>query len=86
MMFGFAAIDENGVAHSLKFSAIMDSTRSAGLAFVTTDCGLGMAPLGKEAEKTRLKFGALKNVVDGDEHRVGFVVADGDVPRAPPQT
>jgi hypothetical protein len=85
-MFSLFAIDENGVTHSLKSSAIMDSTRSAGLAFVTADCGLGMAPLEKEAEKTRLKFGVLKSVADRDEHHVGFIVANGAVPQAHPYT
>jgi hypothetical protein len=78
VMFGFAALDENGVAHSLKFSAILDTTRSPELAAITKDCGLGTVPLDKQAEKTKLKFGVLRGVGDRDSHRVGFVLADAD--------
>ncbi len=77
-MFGLAALEENGIAHSRTFSAIMDATRSPELAKVTKDCGLGMMPLDKQAEKTKLRFGVLKGVKEGDSHRVGFRLAEED--------
>ena len=79
VMFGFAALDENGVVHSLKFSAVMDSTRSPGLSSVTKDYGLGAVPIDKQAQRTVLKFGPLRSVKEGDSHLVGFVLAyDGE--------
>lgn len=78
-MCGFAALDENGIAHTLRFSAIMDATRSSDLVLVTNDCGLGMMPMDREAETTKLRFGPLKDVTEGDTHRVGFVLADEDI-------
>ncbi|PSN67106.1 hypothetical protein BS50DRAFT_676739 [Corynespora cassiicola Philippines] len=75
VMFGIAALHENGVAHSLKFSAIMDATRSPELATITGDCGLGM-PIDKTAGQTKLRFGLLEGVKEGDSHKVGFVLAE----------
>jgi hypothetical protein len=75
-MCGFAALDRNGIAHSVKFSAIMDATRSADLVFVTKDSGLGKLPLEREARTTKLKFGVLEGAMEGDTHSVGFVLAE----------
>jgi hypothetical protein len=75
-MCGFAALDRNGIAHSLKFSAIMDATRSGDLAFVTKDCGLGKLPLDREAKRTTMRFGVLEHVTKGDTHSVGFVIVE----------
>lgn len=63
VMCGFAALDRNGIAHSLKFSAIMDATRSTDLVFVTKDCGLGKLPLDQEAKRTKMRFGVLQDVI-----------------------
>ena len=75
-MCGFAALDRNGIAHSLRFSAIMDATRSADMAFVTKDCGLGKLPLEREARRTKMRFGILQDVMEDDTHSVGFVLAE----------
>jgi len=71
-MFGTAALDENGIAHTRNFSAVMEMTRCPDLATILNDCGLGMMLLDKEVAKKRLKFGVLKETREGDMHRVGF--------------
>jgi hypothetical protein len=57
VMCEFAVLDENGITHSLKFSVILDTTRSPDLALMLSGCGLGVEALRKTARATKLTFG-----------------------------
>jgi len=55
---GFWALHENGVAHSVSFSAIMAATQNPDLAALSEGSSIGV--IRKEVEVTRLRFGVIE--------------------------
>lgn len=69
---GVFSFVENGVVHSMAFSAILATTRNAGLDELVVGQSLGAIPLDENVGRARLRFGELSEKMTGSVRRVGF--------------
>lgn len=78
---GIYSLLSNGVAHSMAFSAIMATTRNAGLDSLSEGQSLGALPLDDQVKDVKLRFGGMSDEHSSrDGRRLGFGFEHGVQP------